>query len=53
MLIIQRKVNEEVVLGVSNEIIVKVIEIKQSSVKIGFEAPLEIPINAASIDQGV
>lgn len=44
MLIVSRKVNEEVVIGKEGNIVVKVISISRNVIRLGIEAPEEIPI---------
>lgn len=44
MLIVSRKVNEEVVIGKEGNIVVKVISISRNVIRIGIEAPEDIPI---------
>lgn len=42
MLVITRKIEESIILG--NEIVVTILEIENGRVKIGIEAPKQIPI---------
>jgi len=44
MLIVSRKVNEEVVIGKEGNIVVKVISISRNVIRIGIDAPEDIPI---------
>lgn len=44
MLIVSRKVNEEVIIGKEGNIVVKVISISRNVIRIGIEAPEDIPI---------
>jgi carbon storage regulator len=44
MLIVSRKVNEEVVIGREGNIVVKVISISRNVIRLGIEAPEDIPI---------
>jgi carbon storage regulator len=44
MLIVSRKVNEEVVIGKEGNIVVKVISISRNVIRLGIEAPEDIPI---------
>lgn len=48
MLVLTRKVDEEVVIG-NADIVIKVVEVRGDKVKIGFEASPDIPINRSEL----
>lgn len=48
MLILNRKINETIIIG-DNEIRVTVLEIRGNQVKIGIEAPRDVPVHRQEI----
>lgn len=44
MLVLSRKRDERIIIGISGDIVVTVLEIHNDKVRLGIEAPREIPI---------
>lgn len=51
MLVLSRKKDEDVMIG--NNIIVSVIEIRGDKVRLGFNAPKEIPVHRAEVFRAI
>lgn len=51
MLVLTRKLGEEIV--VNNNITIKVVEIRGDKIKLGFEAPREVPIHRKEIQNAI
>jgi carbon storage regulator CsrA len=49
MLILTRKLNEEIVIGHNRDIIVKITRIDKDTVKLGITANAEIPVHRAEV----
>jgi carbon storage regulator len=49
MLILTRKIGEEIVIGDEAEVVVKVLELKRGQIKLGIEAPRHIPVHRQEV----
>ena len=51
MLVLGRKVGEQIIIG--NNIVVTVLEARGDRIRLGFEAPSEVPIHRAEVAQSI
>ena len=49
MLVLSRKPNEQIVIGESGDIVVTLVEIRGDKVRLGFDAPREIPVHRREV----
>jgi carbon storage regulator len=49
MLILNRKTDEDIIIGDNAEIVVKILEINYGNVKIGISAPKNIPVHRREV----
>ena len=54
MLVLSRKVNEQIVIGEGkNQVTVMIVEIKGDKVRLGVEAPREIPVHRMEVYESI
>lgn len=51
MLVLSRKKGEEIV--IANEIVIKIVDIRGDNVRLGIEAPLDIPVHRREIHEEI
>ena len=51
MLVLSRYRDEEIIIGKNAEIVIKVIEVRGDKVRIGIEAPPDVPVDRAEVRQ--
>ncbi len=51
MLILERKLNESIV--IDGQIFVKILRIDRGTVKLGIQAPVQIPVNRGEIQEAI
>ena len=53
MLVLTRKTNESVIVGEQADVIINVLESREGYVKLGFDAPRDIPVNRQEVYQRI
>jgi len=53
MLVLSRRKNESIVVGDNGELVITVIEIRGDKVRIGIQAPTEIPVHRQEVYEAI
>ena len=53
MLVVSRKVDEQIVIGENQEIVITIVRIGRGQCKVGIEAPKDIPVHRREVSRDI